>query len=425
MRETLWPVVEEHLDEAEYLVRRWEDGLNSPLLALRRAAHGEERLLSHLDGLAEACPEALPRLLEPALDGQDVHRALAAAHAILRTGVPGIERLVERLLGSPTAEPCFRALCLGPREVAPALGPLLSSSTALHRAWALGIQAFRQTPAGGWLEPFLADETPVVAAAALRVARFSGSDASKWVQRGLASTDLGLRDAAIEAGLLGGQRDAWVLAQQAVDRRSLRSDLPFFAIAMSADPKDVERLAGVLDDELERAAAIYALGFSGLPQAVDLCLPFLRDSAVSRLAGEAIAAVTGLKLEGTFCQPARDESDGDAPGPDDDPEEMWLVELPVPDPDAVEQWWGANRARFESGRRYIGGRPWSPEVLVDALVRGPMRRRHVLALEASIRTSGRFRLETRGWVRNQQRALSSAPGSLMSMSPAPFGEWLR
>lgn len=79
-----------------------------------------------------------------------------------------------------------------------------------------------------------------------------------------------------------------------------------------------------------RAGALWALGFSGRPLAADACLPWLGDSAVAKLAGEAFSNITGLKLEGPYVLPSTqprqepvplEEEDLDAdiaPRPEDD-----------------------------------------------------------------------------------------------------------
>ncbi len=421
----MWGVVEEHLEEAEYLFRRWRDALEAPDFTPRKAARFEKRLLPQLDGLADACPEAVGRLLEPALEAGDASRAQAAALAILHSGMPeAVGVLVEGLRSAETPEPLSRALCLSPRPVESALGPLLSSPTALHRAWALDIEAFRQAPVSEWLTPFLAAEEPVVAAAALRLARFSTEVARRWIHRGLGAQDSGLRDAAIEAGLLGGMRSAWAMAQRAVDERRLRFDLPLFVLAMSGEPEDAERLAGLLKDELERGAALFALGFSGWSRAVDLCLPFLGDADVGPLAGEVVTAITGLELKDGFCQPPA-EPEEELTADEEDRDVAPVAGLPVPNPEAVQRWWAENRHRLEPQRRYLNGRVLSPESLVDALAHGPMRRRHMLALEASVQSGGRFRLETRAWLRAQRLGMPMIASATLGHSLTPFSELLK
>jgi uncharacterized protein (TIGR02270 family) len=430
MERVLWSVVEEHLDEAEYLYRRWEDALDAPEFGLRKAVKWEERLKAQLDGVSAAGPSAVERLLEPALEAEDPNRVCAAALAMLHSDLPNaVERIVERLPGSDAPEPLLRALCLSPRPVTAALTPLLTASAPGQQAWALEVMAFGPVAYSQHLVACLSAKEPAVAASALRAVRYAGASLAIWVQRGLTATDLRVRDAAIEAGLLGGIRAAWAVAQQAVERGVLRSDLPLHVLAMSGEAADVERLGALLRSEEERSAALFALGFSGSRRAVELCLPFLRHAKLNRLAGEVVSAVAGLELKGEFALPEVEAPEEPVAIEDEPPASELLPALddrmPRPNVEAVERWWSGNRQRFAPDRRYLAGREWSPEAVFEALTRGPMRRRHVLALEAAIRSRGRFRLETRTWLSEQRCEPEALKQALPESSLAPFGELLR
>jgi uncharacterized protein (TIGR02270 family) len=430
MERVLWSVVEEHLDEAEYLYRRWEDALDAPEFGLRKALKWEERLKAQLDGVAAAGPAAVERLLEPALEAEDPNRVCAAALALLYSDLPdAVERIVERLPEADAPEPLLRALCLSPRPVTAALTPLLTASTPGQQAWALNVMAFGPVAYSQHLVAFLSAKEPAVAASALRAVRYAGASVAIWVQRGLNAADLRVRDAAIESGLLGENRAAWAAAQRAVEQGELRSDLPLHVLAMSGEAADVERLGALLQSEEERSAALFALGFTGSRRAVELCLPLLRHAKLNRLAGEAVSAVTGLELKGEFVLPEVEASEEPVAVEDEPPASELLPaldeRLPRPNAQAVESWWAANQQRFAPNRRCLAGREWSPEAVFEALMRGPMRRRHVLALEAAIRSRGRFRLVTRTWPSEQRCELEALRQALPESSLVPFGELLR
>jgi len=430
MGQPMWAVVEEHLDEAEYLYRKWEDALDTPEFGPPRALKWEERLKAQLDGVAAAGPAAADRVLAPALESEEPGRVCAAALAMLHTDLPEAAAwVVERLPGAKAPEPLLRALGLSPRHVAASVAPLLSAAASRQQAWGLSVLAFRQEAYSERLVPFLSAKEPTVAAAALLAARFARPANRSWIQRGLASTDLVLRDAAIEAGLLGGVRAAWAAAQRAVEEGKLRSDVPLYALAMSGEAADVERLAALLQSEEERAAALFALGFSGSRRAVELSLPFLGDAKLSRLAGEVVTAITGLRLEGDLAQPEA-ETPEEPVAIEDEPSASELLpgldgRLPQPNAEAVVRWWAGNRQRFVPSQRYLAGGAWGAESLAVALTRGPMRRRHVIALEASVRSRGSFRLETRTWIGEQRCNPEALVEALPASSLAPFGEILK
>jgi uncharacterized protein (TIGR02270 family) len=269
---------------------------------------------------------------------------------------------------------------------------------------------------GVQLQPFLASPDARVKAAALRLADRIGPPARPQVEAAQGSADAAVRDAALEVGLVMGLKSSYLAARRIVGDREPDLAFPLLVLAISGDPADLEAIGGALAAPGHRAAALRALGVSGWGGAVDLCLPHLEDERVARLAGEAVTAVTGLAIDGVYVEeepPAPDEllpleeDDLDAdlvPGPE--------AALPAPDADRVAAWWKKERPRFEPAARYLAGRPWDRDGMLEQLRAGPMRRRPPIALELAARTGGALRIETQDWVRRQLRALAEPPPSL-------------
>ncbi len=84
----LWDIVEEHLDEAEFLVEQWQAARASALYSLEELSKGpEQRLEAHIDGLVVNGPLALQRVAWPLLEeGDELPRVAAAALAVLNSG---------------------------------------------------------------------------------------------------------------------------------------------------------------------------------------------------------------------------------------------------------------------------------------------------------------------------------------------------
>jgi uncharacterized protein (TIGR02270 family) len=152
-----------------------------------------------------------------------------------------------------------------------------------------------------------------------------------------------------------------------------------------------------------------ALGFSGWPRAVELCLPHVASARHAGIAGDAISAITGLAIEKRFVREEEPPSEEPVPFEEEDldadlvpgPERA----LPLPEPDAVESWWRGERDRFQQSLRYLGGRPVGLRAMLQALANGPMRRRYLVALELAARSQGVFWMETRAWAREQMSAM--------------------
>ena len=104
----LWDVVEEHLDEAEFLAETWHVNLDSPAYLRDEFEQGpQERLLAHVDGLVVGGEDVRAELLEPALADGDTERWRAAAVALSLLSHPNVQ----------FAAPLFDGLDERPQEV--------------------------------------------------------------------------------------------------------------------------------------------------------------------------------------------------------------------------------------------------------------------------------------------------------------------
>jgi uncharacterized protein (TIGR02270 family) len=424
----IWSIVEEHLDEAEYLGSQWERGFDSPTLTLERMRDWEERFLANLDGLEQAGPEANRGFLARALERGEASQAFAAALAILSERTPeACEWLIERIRGGPLPRPLLRALALTPATpgrtrgpVEHAMGNLLSSGTGGEIAWALDVLAFRGSAAPDEVAPFLEAREPGVVASALKAARTFFARFEPQFRRALGSPIAGVRDAAIEAGMVTGLRAAYDAARQAVLGKHLAGPLPLWLVAMAGD-EDFRMLEPLLDDERWGGAAVFALGLSGRARAVESCLPLLRHPKLARVAGEAVSVMSGIRIEGELCRPEPEEEP--VPLEEDDLDADLVptpeMELPDPAPEAVERAWAAARGAFDASKRYLRGKPFERSALEEALRRGPMRWRHPLALEVAIRTRGRVTIESRTWAAKQQASSQFAELSPDAFLPFP------
>jgi len=401
----LWDVVEEHLDDAEFLWAQWERSLVSPVHSLAEVALGEEeRLLANLDGLVVGGEPVRARLLVPALESDLPALRSAAALALLLSGDGAAAAPVLALLRDE--DPRRRASAsraLGLARVSgvdEALLAVLHDAPPTAQAAALEALAIRRTSPGPALSGLRPGDHPALLSAAYRCASASVEKLpAGLLVESLTASDPSLRDAALAAGLVLGLPQAWTTCQKLVRRGhadALPGDesLPLLFAATLGEVREVEPLVNATSSPALRRAAVWALGYSGRVSAAETCLTLLADPEVGRLAGEAFAAITGLPVTAPLTA-AEGESD-DTPV------------LPRLDAAAVEAWWGANRARFERGRRYLSGLPWGRESVLSLLARGPMRRRRGVALEVAVRTRGRVQVETTALTARQEAELRGA-----------------
>lgn len=423
-RAPLWPIVERHFEEAEFLAEQWLDAHDEPDHSLESLAEGPEaRLLAHLDGLEIAGPPALERLCWPALDDGDADRSLAlvAASSVLAVAeAEGCSRLLALLDGCEAGDPRWagivEALSLSPRAGLESwLLDQLDASRATvgpRVAGLLETLGRRRVGLGERLTALLQSEDPAVLRPALILARRGTSAQLQLAAAHDRHGDPEVVAAALETGLVRGLPGAWPAARYWAfegQRCSFRGRALSW-LALGEDAGDHRRILGLLEDPELRAEALWAAGFCGRVEAVDTAMAWLEDEAVGPLAGELITAIAGLPVddETLWREPSPPSADETLPALAADelsedlelrPEEL----LPIPEPGAVAAWWRERRSELPGDTRLIAGRRLDDAELARALGAQPLRRRHLLGLLVQLRSQGASWPRTRTWAHEQLR----------------------
>lgn len=393
-----WDILEEHLDEAGFLHMQWEHALVASDYTLVEVAEGPEaRLLGHLDALVLGGPRVAEKLLRPALAGDDPSIGFAAAFAFaMGEPEPELAPVLEVLdAGEPPQRAAVeRALGLAPRpDLDRRLLAALAALPSAARTALIGILAYRGVDPGEQLRALM--EAPGFTARALQLGRWFPEQLDPGaVSRGLLSPESEVRAAALETGLILGERAAFSALEDTIHGHGPGWGHAALLWSLSGDNQAVAPLVTALENPELRRDALFALGFTGRPAAIESALPYLSDDKLGPLAAEVISAISGLAIVGTF---ARRKSPWTAEAFDEDDEEDALAhdtDLPRPKPKAVERWWGEARSRFDPAQRWIAGEPWSLQALLRAMEAGPMRRRAALAIELAVRTRGEIVLAT-------------------------------
>ncbi|MFL5350006.1 MAG: TIGR02270 family protein [Hyalangium sp.] len=422
-----WDIYEQHLEETAFLWSQWEQALVAPDHVLAEVMPLEERLHAHVDGLILGGEPAAKRLLLPALASDEPELIRTAAFALLLGRTPGSPDMVlERVRSADDAALAAlqRALeLLEPSHFPPWLQLLPQDENPRLRILALEVLGFHQCAPAAVCRALVSHESPKLAAAALRAACRSHVElASAVLEQALASSSPEVRDAAIETGAVKGHRATRAACWAAIQSRALASPLPLLFLALSGDERELKQLQALLADEVLRPDVLWALGFSGRIACADTCLEFMRQKSVAALAGEAFSAITGLRIEGPYTAKPED-SEPQEPIPleqenlDADLGPKPTNALPLPHADAISAWWQQARPQMEPQRRYLEGRPFDSQILLDALMHTSMRRRHVLALEFALRSRGAHQVPTRAFVDRQIGALRAVRAG----SPATLG----
>jgi len=404
--EPFWDLVEESLEEAAFLWKRWEAELASPVRNLQEiGSWTEDRLHGALDGVRVA-RDGLLRLTQSAVEADDAVRLTLGAH-LLAAGSPAAARsqlaTVVREATGPRLWSFIRGIEVA--ELDASFAPVtsaLSSGGPEHLAALCRLKAFRRSTPGREIAVVFDSGEPSLQVEALRALRHVQDDsAAKYVEAGLQSDSPDVRRAAIECGVRQRRASAWDTVRKLIYERNPES-APFLSLLASVgSADDAQLVVTALGEPALQRAGLFALGFIGTPEAAQMCLTAMRDPQLARSAGEAYCAITGADLQRDRLV-AREPEAGAAdlvPAAHD----LW----PVPDPEAVRTHWEAAKSRYVPGTRHLYGKPIDASVLVGAIERGPMLRRPELINELTLRSGGRYDVEPRAFAHVQRRMMAA------------------
>lgn len=414
-------LVEESLDEAVFLWRRWEDELTSLTRSLDEIwSWTEDRLHGALDGARLAGPR-LADLLATGLRSDETTRVTVSAALLSGSAEPAAATVLAAAIQAADA-PRLRALTRGIELQGS--GPATRAAVdALIARGAEGagalcqIKAFRRVVAGAELAVAFDSGLPDAQVSAMRAAAgLSEPHVQDWIAAGLTSPIPAVQVAAVEAGIGRGVEGAWRTAVRQA-RALVPSAAPFLrTIALLGNADDHELVYAALRVPVLQAPAIWALGHIGTSRAVDACIAGMQYEQLARACGEAYCWITGADLardnlaaaEAPIETPAFENDDLDA-NLVPPPEAMW----PLPDQNRVQQHW-AQQAQRQSAVRHLCGRPASTDTLIGAIESGPMLRRPDLVFELRARTRGRYDVETRAFTHRQRQMMAAGRTALSS-----------
>jgi uncharacterized protein (TIGR02270 family) len=407
-------ILEEHLEEADFLFQQRENALKERVYNLDGLAELEERLLAHLDGLVLAEKDGW-KLLEPKLADGELGEIFAAAFVAFDSGDRAQMELVTK-----TFEQTEGGILDGIRhawrhisyvEIERIVRPYLAAENATIQAAAVDVLSFRRLPfdrsqLSGLLNH---KDLGVVVSAINAVGRLRVRDLKEYVERALDSAAPQVRGEAMRTGLLLGSDRVLTQCRKAVKDRSEMANEAMILVGLTGQAQDAPLLVDSLSDLALARNAVVVLGLHGNLGAIDVLLRLTADPKHSRLAGEAVSRITGLNLEQEKLvtdQPAKVSK-----GPANEEEEEFVEDpdedLPCPDPEKLEAWWWKNVSRFDKKIRYRNGQPYGPQVLMDILQMGSLPERHYATFELALINPSYPYLETYAFNARQRSEMAS------------------
>jgi uncharacterized protein (TIGR02270 family) len=408
-----WTIVEECLDEAEYLWSCRERALDAHDQDMERVQVWlEERLFGAIDGLLVA-GDAGVEMLAGALREKPASRASVAAYALAGlNSQAAADGLVQALADGAPMPAIRRGLELGASDMFLQRLQPATGKSAQMLAMITDVRAQQGVNAEDKVRALWMSPDDDVKAAAVRLAKNASKELGTYVaQLGLSAELPEIRVDSMELGLMLGLPEAWDLAKEIAAAPQPGFGRAAIAVAALAGGYELARLEPAFADKDLQRDALFACGFAGTVVAADACMAAMKQGQLPKVAADSFCAITGLDLvkEGLVLPPP--------PPPaepvtfEDDDLDADLVPtademLPSPDVAAVERWWAESRKRFPAGQRFVAGRPWSLQVLHERMLNAPMRRRHGWGFEIAVQTEGVHQIRTRAFMAAQQAQLA-------------------
>lgn len=412
------PIVERHVEEAALLCNQRLYLVDAPHPKLHQLRRLDDRLAAHLDGLLVA-REAGNRLADIALANAGRGEVFTAVSLALDNhDSKRLQRLFALGESLPEVQDAF-ALAVGWVSAQSLRGisrDMLASGNSFQRRIALAACASHMVDPGAALSDAVQADDAALRAQAFRVAGDCARvDLAPACLDALDDADLHCRFWAARSALMLGDRSRAPtehLYQLASLEGPLRASALSVVLKVITAVQATPLLRKLLDEPKGLRDAIRGMAAVGDPQVVPWLISQMEDPLLSRLAGEAFSAITGVDL--AWLDLDRKPPEAVETGPDDGTADHDAAMdedagLAWPDRVKVQAWWNANGARFPSGVRSWMGAQASPQHLRKVLKEGFQRQRADAALSLCLAQPGTrlFPVAAPAW--RQQRWLDAMP----------------
>ena len=382
-------LVEEHLEEIQFLWPIRERGLRSPRMTLRDMRAFDDRIDAHADG-ALVPGDAVVPFIEPLLDADDEAAAFAAAFVLLRRATADAHARVRAAFEDASGKRLAgisRALQMGAGDpLIEDIANAFRSDDAIRCSRAAEALCYRTR----WrrsherLLALLSNDNPIAKAAAWRsVANLGLTVDPATVATAIRDEDPSVRDAALHAAAWTGVTAALEIVREAAAAPKKDQMASYRVLAALGDPSDARIVARLLDTPAlgpERFALAASFGSPALA-------PLLLDALASAnpreaiAAGEAFTRLTGADL-GPGTPVILPPEDGHEP---DDFEREFLDEDTLPDAAKARAHWDRTAPAVAGAVRIAHGRDVTTSIPPDAVSWLDMQARHDWWMRARFR----------------------------------------
>lgn len=397
-------IISQFAAEASFLWVLRSRAVGAPHYSLRDLSQLDERLEAHIDGLRVA-GQAGWDICRDALDNQYAETIFSAAVLAFEIGDEDrIQVVIKSLNNDPT---CAHALIsalgwLTYEQSAPHIEKMLTDQSAFLRYIGIAASAIHRHDPGSHLNKAINDVYPLLIARALSAYGELGRSReldNYNLPNLLTDSDDGIRFAAAWSASLAG-----IPAAVETQKSFVVADSPYCEQALNTALRSMELSASIdwqkqLADSADTLRlAVIGAGAIGDPALVPWLVEQMNEPTLSRVAAESFTMITGIDTDHDALQGLQPE--GFTAGPSDDPSDKNVAldadeNLPWPNAEQIAAWWENNKGNYQSGSRYLLGKPVTVDNLRQVLKTGLQRQRAAAALELVILQPGQPLIDVR------------------------------
>lgn len=383
-------ILEEHLEELQFLWLQRRAAVQSPRYTLRTLGELERRIEAHVQGLLIG-GEQTQALLKPAAAEDD--SAFAAAYVLLRFEKPELHTfLFEALLQKP-APGLVEAFCHAPldpiirrlRSTVGAPPPDLPLPVLAALAEILGCHGAVDLKTSQMMA-FLRHEDPALRRAGWRIARYLPAQSPEVIKAGWNDPDRGVAAEALRAAAWCRQAPLLAHGRHHAARPTVQHWDEIYLLAVLGTANELGHMLQLARAAEFGPARFRALGAFGHPQVIPHLLTGMesKDPLSAVAAGAAFTKITGFEVESSqraLVPPA----DGHEP---DDFEREFLDEVKLPSAEAAQAYWKKAKDAFTKGTRYCRGFDVSKGASEEQLAELDLESRWETLLRAHFESTG-------------------------------------
>nr|WP_319490553.1 TIGR02270 family protein [uncultured Desulfobacter sp.] len=411
-------IVLQHVEEVAFLWLLRHYAVGEPHYDLSDLAHLDDRIDAHIDGLRIA-GNAGWEIAKENLTFEESGEVFTASILALDELIIGKTDRFDAVLQCIDVDPL---LCNGLvsamgwyrfEEIEPIVSTFASEGRPFLQRCAIAACAIHRKDPGALLLKGLTHEDPFVRSRALKaVGELGRQDLLSDLKNHIEDDDPDCRwQAAWATGLFKDRQSLPTLFSVAENGGEHADEACAMAVRVMNPAESYPWLNMLMAVPGLARIAVKGSGAMGNPGNIPILLQMMEDPDLARLAGEAVAMITGVDL--AYEDLDKEVPEGFETGPSEDPEDDNVdldpdEDLPWPDPVMVGQWWNENKNRFQPNTRYLAGRPLESKHLIHVLKTGYQRQRMAAAVELAMIHPGMPLFEVRAPGKRQKSQLRTS-----------------